>query len=127
MLESRVFMRFSTLRDRALPHVVYRTEETYLETVLVRGPSEQRERRIWASPTGLIVFEDGQGELQEFTILRNCNVPARWDAPVSVWMPTLRGLELITIKYSDDRYEWIVRPCLNALEYVRRQTRLVCA
>ncbi len=128
MLESRVFMRFSTLRDKAMPHVVYRTEEVYLETVLVRGvPPGHRDRRIWASPTGLIVFENDQGELQEFTILRNCNIPARWDAPISIWMRTLRGLELVTIKYSDDRYEWIARPCLNALDYVRRQTRLVCA
>ncbi len=128
MLKSRVFMRFSQLREKDLPHVVYRTEEVYMETVLVRGgPSEVRVRQIWASPTGLIVFENDAGELQELTVLRSCNIPARWDAPVGLWMHTLSGLELVTIKYCDDRYEWIVKPCLNALDYVRRQTLFAVA
>lgn len=128
MLESRVFMRFSLLRDEMIPITVYRTWETYPETMLVRGgPPQVRDREIWASPSGVIVFKDGQGELQELGILRPSQMPRRYDSPVAMWLGASPNHERIVIEYADDEYYDIVRPSVKAIMHVCHQTSLVCA
>jgi hypothetical protein len=121
-LESRVLTRFNPVRDMDMSHTVYKTEQLYRG--LRRASMSQAPMYvIWASPTGLVAFEDRSGNLHELVILRADMIDTRWNGPVSVWKGESPDLQLVTIEYHHEDYAWIVLPCLKAVNWVREQTR----
>ncbi len=120
-MESRVLMRFNSLRDLVQPVTVYRCDS---DVVSYSYDSHRSWSLIWASPTGICAYIDKHGNLQELAVLRPELIPSKVMGPASIWIGKSPDLKLVTLEYGDKDYEWIFEPCLEAVYWVRDRMRI---